>query len=93
MKNYRNSMPLQPPSHGLLCPLLKSVHVLGQKKVVHQALGNATSFTFLPYLYTSIRGEQLAIQLECGLPCLRCSGGGRHAHSNLSLWLLNDNTP
>ena len=86
-------MPPQPLSHGLLYPLLKGVHVHRQKKAVHQALGNMTPFTFLPYLYTSIRKEQLAIQLEYGLPCLRCSGRGCHAHPDLSLWLLNDNTP
>ena len=86
-------MPPQPLSHGLLYPLLKGVHVHRQKKAVHQALGNMTPFTFLPYPYTSIRKEQLAIQLEYGLPCLRCSGRGCHARPDLSLWLLNDNTP
>ena len=93
MKYYHNSMPLQSSSHRLLRPLLKSVHVLGQKKAMHQALGNTTPFTFLPYPYTSIHGEQLAVQLKCGLPCLRCLGRGRHACPDLGLWLLNENTP
>ena len=84
-------MPLQLPSHRLLHSLLKSVHILEQK-VMHQALGNTTPFTFLLYPYISIRGEQLAVQLKCGLPCLRCLGGGRCARPDLSLWLLNDNT-
>ena len=92
MKDYRNSMPLQPPSHRLLCPLFKSVHVLEQKKAVHQVLGNTTPFTFFPCPYTSICGERLAVQLKCGLSCLRCLGGRRRACPDLSLWLLNDNT-
>ena len=39
MKDYHNSMPLQHSSHRLLRPLLKSVHVLGQKKAVRQTAG------------------------------------------------------
>ena len=33
-------------SYGFLCPLLKGVHVLGQKEVVHQALSNMTPSPF-----------------------------------------------
>ena len=86
-------MPLQPSSYRLLLPLLKSMHVLRQKKVVRQTLGNTTPFTFLPHPYTSTRGEWLAVQLKLRLPCLRCLGRGCHAHPDLSLWLLYDNAP
>ena len=86
-------MPLQPSSYRLLLPLLKSVHVLRQKKVVRQTLGNTTPFTFLPHPYTSTRGEWLAVQLKLRLPCLCCLGRGCHAHPDLSLWLLYDNAP
>ena len=39
-------MPLQPSSHGFFRPLLKGMHVLRQKEVVHQALGNTTPSPF-----------------------------------------------
>ena len=86
-------MPLQPSSYRLLLPLLKSMHVLRQKKVVRQTLGNTTPFTFLPHPYTSTRGEWLAVQLKLRLPCLCCLGRGCHTHPDLSLWLLYDNAP
>ena len=97
MKDYRNSMPLQPSAHRLLCPLLKSVHVLGQKKAVRQNLGNTTPFTLFPHPYTSACEEWLAVQIKLGLPCLRSLGRGCHAPLppplDLSLWLLYDNAP
>ena len=92
MKDYHNIIPLQPSSHRLLHPLFKSVHVLEQKKVVCQTLGNTTPFTFIPNPYISACEECLAVQLKLGLPCQCCLGRGRHAHPDLSLWLLNDNT-
>ena len=92
MKDYRNSVPLQPSSYGFLHPLFKSVYILRQKEAVHQTLGNTTPFTFIPNLYTSARGERLVIQLKLGLPRLFCLGRGRHARPDLDLWLLNDNT-
>jgi len=64
-------MPLKSSSHRLLCPLLKSVHILGQKKAVHQTLGNTTPFTFLPHPYTNARREWLAVQLNLG--CHACT--------------------
>ena len=39
MKDYCDSMLLQPPSHGFFRPFLKSVHVLEQKEVMPRALG------------------------------------------------------
>ena len=85
-------MSLQPSSHGFLRPLFKGVHVLRKKEVVRQTLGNTTPFTFIPNLYTSARGERLAVQLKLGLPRLRCLRRGCHALPDLDLQLLNDNT-
>ena len=93
MKDYCNSMPLQPSSHGLLCPLLESVHVLGQKETVHQPLGNTTPFTFFLHPYVGAHGVWLVIQLELGLPRLRSLGGGRYARPDLRLWLLYGDAP
>ena len=91
MKDYRNSVPLQPSSHGFLHSFFKSVHgllgvhVLRQKEAVHQTLGNTTPFTFIPNPYTSARRERFAVQLKLGLPHLRCLGKGRHARPDLDL--------
>ena len=92
MKDYRNNVPLQPSSHRFLRPLLKSVHVLEQKKVVHQTLGNTTPFTFIPNLHISTHEEWLAVQLKLRLPHHCCLGKGCHTHLDLDLRLLNDNT-
>ena len=92
MKDYRNSVSLQPSSYGFLRPLFKGEHVLGQKEAVRQTLCNTTPFTFIPNLYTSARGERLAVQLKLGLPRLRCLRRGCHALPDLDLQLLNDNT-
>ena len=92
MKYYCNSVPLQPSSHRFLHSLFKSAHVLKQKKVVRQTLGNTTPLTFIPNPYISARGEWLAVQLKLGLPRLRCLGRGCHTYLNLDLRLLNDNT-
>ena len=85
MKDYRNSMPLQPFPHGLLHPFL------GQKEAMCQTLGNTTPFTFFPHPYAGAREEWLAVQLELGLPRLRSLGGGSYARPDLRLWLLYGN--
>ena len=89
-RNYHYSMPLQPLPHGLLCAILESVHVIGQKEAVHQTLGNTTSLTFVPDLYTSDHKKRLAIQLECRLPLRNDLGGRCHIRPGLGHWFLDD---
>ena len=63
-RDYHNSMPLQPPSQGLVCAILKSVHVLGQKEVVHQTFSNTTPLTFFPHPYAG-RGLSFSWNVSC----------------------------
>ena len=64
-------MPLQPSSYGLLHPLLKSVHVLGQKEPMHQTLGNTTPFAFSHTRTLALIGSGLPSSWNLG--CHACA--------------------
>ena len=67
-RGYRDSVPLKPPPYGLLSPIHKGAHVLGQKEAVHEAFGDTAPFSFLLRPYTGISRERHTIQLKGGLP-------------------------
>ena len=68
-RGYRNSVPLKPPSHGLLDLIRKGAHILGQKEAVHQDLGDTMPFFFLPHPYVGVSRERHTTQLKGGLLC------------------------
>ena len=69
------------------------MHVVGEKKTLGQCLGNPATFTLLLHPYAGGRRQRLAVQQKLGFPRWGHLGGGRNPHSNLGLWLADNNPP
>ena len=68
------------------------MYVFGQNESVHQTLSDTTPFAFIPYSYTSGRGEGFVVKLKRRLPFRHDSEGGHHVCPSLGRQLLDNNT-
>ena len=66
--HYRNSMPLQPSSQRLVSNAQKEMHILEQKKALHQTPSNFSTFTLHLSFDVGCHRMGLIAEPESGLP-------------------------
>ena len=81
--HYRNSMPLQPSSQRLVSNARKEMHILRQKKALHQTPSNFSALTLRPSSDVGCHRKGLITEPESGLPTYLRARRRRDVRPNL----------